>query len=199
MYSLVKPLLIREELLERKIRIFSKQEFGLIFRLSPYQAEYKLKQLLKEGLFARLKKGYYLLKTDPPSDEEIANALYKPSYLSFEYALARHGIIPESPYHLTSATTNPTRLFTVDHQAYSFYTIKQEAYTGYYLDTNGNKKVSIAEPEKALADYLYFVVIGKKFWNDRFDVSRLDKKKLIKHAKLFGRKKMIKLVGNLPW
>lgn len=199
MYNLVKPLLTREELLKRRIRIFSNLEFARIFGLSPYQTEYELNKLTKEGLLARLKRGYYLLKTDPPSDEEIANALYKPSYLSFEYAMSRHGIIPESTYGLTSATTNPTRLFTKDHLAYSYYTIKQEAYTGYYLDASGNKRVLIAEPEKALADYLYFVAIGRRFWNDRFDVSKLDKNKLIKYAKLFNRKKVMKLVEDLPW
>lgn len=199
MYNLVKPLLVREELLKRRIRIFSNLEFTRIFRLSPYQAEYELNKLAKEGLLARFKRGCYMLKTDPPSDEEVANALYKPSYLSFEYAISRYGIIPESPYTLTSATTNPTRLFTRDHQVYSYHTIKQEAYTGYYLDTGGNKRVLIAEPEKALADYLYFVAIGQRFWNDRFDVSQLDKNKLIKYAKLFNRKKVIELIEVLPW
>lgn len=199
MYNLVKPLLVREELLKRRIRIFSNLEFAQIFRLSPHQAEYELNKLTKEGLLARLKRGCYMLKTDPLSDEEVANALYKPSYLSFEYAISRYGIIPESPYGLTSATTNPTRLFTRDHQAYSYYTIKQKAYTGYYLDTSGNKKALIAEPEKALADYLYFVAIGQRFWNDRFDVSQLDKNKLIKYAKLFNRKKVIELIKDLPW
>lgn len=199
MYNLMKPLLVREELLKRKIRIFSNQEFARIFGLSSYQAEYGLNRLGKEGLLTRLKKGYYLLKTDPPSDEEIANALYKPSYLSFEYALARYGVIPESPYHLTSATTKPTRVFALDHRAYSYYSIKQEAYTGYYLDVVGNRRVLIAEPEKALADYLYFIAIGKRFWNDRFDVSKLDKGKLIKYVKLFGRMKALILVEGLLW
>lgn len=195
----MKPILVREELLNRGIRIFTPLEFRRVFSKSQDQIQYFLEAQTGQGLFLRLKKGLYALKTDPPSDEEIANALYKPSYLSFEYAMARFGIIPESVYSLTSATTNPTRLFTVGHQAFSYYTIKQEAYTGYYLDTSGNRKVLIAEPEKALIDYLYFVSIGQRFWNDRFHVSQLDKNKLIEYARLFKRDKVIELVEKLPW
>ncbi len=196
----MKPILVREELLEKGIRIFTPLEFKRVYpKKSQDQIQYFLEAQTKLGLFIRLKRGLYALKTDPPSDEEIANVLYKPSYLSFEYAMARYGIIPESPYNLTSATTNPTRLFTVAHQGFSYYKIKQEAYTGYYLDTSGNRNVLIAEPEKALADYLYFIAIGQRSWNDRFEVSKLDKNKLIEYAKLFKRDKVIELMEKLPW
>lgn len=195
----MKPILVREELLNRGIRIFTPLEFRRIFPKQKEQIQYFLESQTKEGLFTRLKKGLYALRTDLPSDEEIANALYKPSYLSFEYALAKYGIIPESPYHLTSVTTNPTRLFGIDHQAFSYYTIKIDAYTGYFLDTTGGKRVLIAEAEKALVDFLYFIAIGQRFWNDRFDVSQLDKNKAIAYAKLFERDKVLELVEKLPW
>ena len=181
----MKPILIREELLNRGIRVFTPLEFRRIFSKPQEQIQYFLESQTRQGLFTRLQKGLY--------------ALYKPSYLSFEYAMAKYGIIPESPYNLTSATTNPTRLFTADHKAFSYYTIKQEAYAEYFLDTTGGRKVLIAEPEKALADYLYFVAIGQRFWNDRFDVSQLNKKKILAYVKLFKRDKIIGLVEKLPW
>ena len=195
----MKPILVREELLNRGIRMFTPLEFRRVFPKSQDQIQYFLETQTRQGLFIRLKKGLYALKTDLPADEEIANALYKPSYLSFEYAMAKYGIIPESPYNLTSATTNPTREFSTDHLAFSYFTIKQGAYTGYYLDTTGGRKVLIAEREKALADYLYFVAIGQRSFNDRFNVSKLDKDKLTEYAKLFERDKAVELVGKLPW
>src|SRR3989344_5119906 len=137
----MKPILVREELLNRGIKIFTPLELRRVFPKSQDQIQYFLETQVQQGLFIRLKKGLYALKTDLPGDEEIANALYKPSYISFEYAMAKYGIIPESPYHLTSATTNPTREFSINHQAFSYYTIKQEAYTGYYLDTKGSRKI----------------------------------------------------------
>ena len=136
------------------MRVFTPLEFARIFQAPPHAIKYFLETQVGEGLLIRLKKGLYALKTDLPGDEEIANALYKPSYISLEYALAKYGIIPESPYSITSVTPNPTRVFTSVNQTYSYYTIKQEAYAGYFLDTAGEKRVLIAEPEKALVDFL---------------------------------------------
>lgn len=194
----MKPLLVREELSNRGIRVFTVLDFKRVFPQTSDQIQYFLETQTRQGLLIRLKKGLYALKTDLPTDEEIANVLYKPSYISFEYALARYGIIPESPYHITSATTNPTRVFEVSSLAYSYYTIKQKAYTGYYLDVSGDKRVLIAEPEKALVDFLYYVAIGKRSINDRFDTSKLDRSKLKEYAKLFEREKIFELLRKLP-
>ncbi len=197
MSTLPKPLLVREELLRKGVRIFSRQEFARIFPAEPYQIKHFLENQVAEGLLTRLKQGSYILRTDPPSEEETANALYKPSYLSFEYALSKYGVIPESTYSITSATTKATRLFTVDEKAFAYYTIKQEAYIGYILDKTNTIGILIAEPEKALIDFLYFVAIGHRLKNDRINVSRLNKDKVLKYAKLYGREKVIDLVNEL--
>ena len=203
MYSLVKPLQIREELLKRKIRIFTNREFARIFNLSSYQAEYFLNQLVEEELLQRLKRGLYALKIDPPSEQEIANALYKPSYLSFDYALAYYNLIPEMVYEVTSATTKPTRLFTTDTLAFGYYTIKTEAYTGYHLKQEGERRFYIAEPEKTVVDYLYALTLGKRgllgerALNDRLQISSLDKEKIRAYAKLFARPPLDLLVEKV--
>lgn len=197
MSTLLKPLLVREELLRCGIRMFTSLEFSRIFPVEPYKIKYFLENQVKEGLFIRLKQGNYILKTDPPGEEEMANALYKPSYLSFEYVLNKYDVIPESSYTITSATTKPTRLFTVDSKAFSYFTIKNEAYTGYVFDKTNGRGVLIAEPEKALADFLYFVAIGHKLKNDRINISKLNKDKVLKYAKLYGRKKVVDLVKEL--
>lgn len=203
MYNLVKPLFIREELLNRKIRIFSNQEFSQIFKLSQYQTEFALNRLIKEGLLTRIKKGYYVLKIDPPCEEEIANALYKPSYISFEYALSSYGIIPEVTYQITSATTKPTRLFIVNNIAYSYYTIKAEAYTGYILTQREEKRFYIALPEKALVDYLYIVSLGQRVTpgsrslNDRIELGSLNKSKIRTFAKLYNWSNLNKLIEEV--
>lgn len=203
MYSLVKPLLVRKELLERRIRIFTTQEFIRIFNLSPFQAEYSLRQLVNEGLLLRLKKGVYTLSTDPPIEEEIANALYKPSYISFEYALGYYNIIPEMVYQITSATTKPTRLFTVGHNSFAYYTVKREAYTGYTLVERAGRKFYIAEPEKALVDYLYAIslgeraLLGDKSVNDRLQLRSLNKDKILIFANLYNWPQLNRLVKEV--
>ncbi|MDP2633076.1 MAG: hypothetical protein Q8P25_05155 [Candidatus Curtissbacteria bacterium] len=203
MYNLLKPISTREELLRHKIRIFTHQEFTHLFKLSLYQAKYYLGQFVKEGLLTRLRRGLYTLKTDPPGEEEVANAIYKPSYISFEYALAYHNIIPEMTYHVTSATTRPTQLFNTDHISFSYYTIKPEAYTGYSLVQRGEKRFLMAMPEKALVDYLYMIALGErattggKSVNDRMELSSLNKNKILEYARLYNYSKLDKLIEEV--
>ena len=218
MNTLLKPLQVRETLLDKNVRTFTTHDFESIFHASPTRLKYFLETQTKEGLFTRLKKGMYALKTDLPTGEEIANSLYRPSYISFEYALAYWGILPEMPYAVTSATTKPTRDFFVNGMAYSYLTIKSEAYTGYQLIdprlrsslktkkahysemvfTSDRKPFLMAEPEKALVDYLYFVSLGKKLPNDRLYIEpgTLSKTKLKRYARLYDRKKLNKLVES---
>ncbi len=197
MYTLLKPLLIREELLKKRLFIFTPRDFERTFQFPKQKTKYFLEKESKSGLFLRLKKGLYCLKTDQISEEEIANRLYQPSYVSFEYALANYNILPEMPYSITSATTKPTRTFTVNNKTFLYLTIKKEAYTGYALIKKGAISFLMAEPEKALVDYLYFVVLGKKPYNDRLKTSSLQKEKLLKYAKLYGRNSLTKLITEL--
>lgn len=206
MYTLLKPFQVREELLKRGIRIFTSELFIRIFQTSPHATKYFLETQTREGFLVRLKKGIYVFQTDPLSEEEIANALYQPSYISFEYALAYYSMIPEMVYTVTCATTKPTRLFTSDSKAYSYRTIKRSAYTGYTLVKKENRSFLLAEPEKALVDYLYFVSLGSMKLNDRLAVRwktpsadkpwMLQKEKVRLYVKLFDRKPLEKLIGE---
>ncbi|MBI4079143.1 MAG: hypothetical protein HY429_02495 [Candidatus Levybacteria bacterium] len=197
MYTLLKPLLVREELRKKNIYAFSPWEFERLFGLSKDRAKYFLEEESKRGLFLRLKKGLYTLQTDMPGEQEIANKLYQPSYLSFEYALTYYGIMPEMVYSITSATTKPTREFDVQGRAFSYSAIKRHAFTGYQLLTKGGRNFFIAEPEKALVDYLYFVSLGKRGKNDRLSVHSLEKQKALFYATLFERKRLSHLVEDV--
>lgn len=197
MSTLLKPLIVREELLKHDIRLFSPYEFGRLFRTPAYITKYFLEEQTRQGLFVRLKRGMYALKTDLPSEEEIANALYKPSYISFEYALAYYDILPEMPYTVTSATTKPTRLFTPPNMSFEYYTIKKEFYTGYSLVKRRTKSFLIAEPEKALVDYLYFETLGKRPHNDRLMTKNINKEKLMDYAEIYQRKSLVKCAKDL--
>src|SRR3989344_7717771 len=188
MDTLLKPLLVRGALLEKGVRIFTSRDFARIFDTTPIKTKYFLETQTERGLFMRLKNGLYSLKTDLPSEEEIANALYKPSYISFEYALAYYGIIPEMPYTVTSAATKPTRTFTVYDKVFFYHSIKKEAFTGYALIKNQDKSMLIAEPEKALVDYFYFVMLNKIPKNDRLiiNVNKINKDKVFQYVSLYG-------------
>lgn len=190
MYTLVKPILVREELLRRGLRVFTPLEFARIFQAPQHRIKYFLETQVKEGLLSRLKQGLYALRTDPPNEMEVANRLYKPSYISLAYALAYYNILPEMPYQITSATTKPTRIFANTNQTFSYYTIKEEAFTGYILKKEGERSFLIADPEKALVDYIYFATLGRGPLIDRLNISMINKEKALEYASLYKRKSL---------
>jgi predicted transcriptional regulator of viral defense system len=63
--------------------------------------------MVKNGDLISLKRGIYVFsekyRTSPLNYISIANILHKPSYVSFEYALSYHGLIPERVYTITTA------------------------------------------------------------------------------------------------
>ena len=186
MIRILKPLKIEETLREKGIRLFSMDEFRRIFGVKEQAAQNFVKNHTKD-LFIKLRNGLYASKLNPPSEMEIANRLLTPSYISFEYALSRYGIIPESSYSITSATTKLAREFTAHGKVYEYNQIKSAAYRGYRSEKQNGSTVLIAEPEKALADYLYFVDLKLKTLNDRLRTRHLKKTQVMRYASLFGR------------
>jgi len=81
---------------------------------------------VKKGLYTKIKRGVYFDKKFAPNEFEIANRLYEPSYVSFEYALMYYNIIPEMVYTITSATTKATREFSVNNIIYSYSRLQKK-------------------------------------------------------------------------
>lgn len=196
MIRILKPLKVEEALREKNIRLFSSDEFRRLFGVSEYAAQNFIKNHTKD-LFIKLRNGLYASRLNPPSEMEIANRLLAPSYISFEYALSRYGIIPESTYSITSATTKITREFTAQDKTYEYNRIKPVAYRGYRTEKQGSATVLIAEPEKALADYLYFVDLRLKKLNDRLRTRHLKKTSVLRYSSLFARKGLTALTKKV--
>lgn len=192
----LKPIYVQQSLQSKDVRLFSPTEFQRVFGVSLRAAQEFIKDH-RNDLFLKIRNGLYALRLELPPEEGIANRLYAPSYVSFEYALARYGIIPESVYAVTSATTRLTREFSVNNKSFVYSRIKKQAYRGYKTEKIGGMTVFIAEPEKALVDYLYFVDLKKKTLNERLNVRKVEKKTVIEYAKLFGRKSLMKLVKEI--
>jgi len=149
----------------------------------------------ESGKVYALKKGLYEL-TYPKDlnipDLYIAARLYGPSYVSLETALSNYSIIPEVSMAVTSVTTKPTRRFKNKHGLFIYHTIKPPAFSGYYIQRYSDFDFLMAEPEKALIDFLYFKLRGDKEFDikeARFDknaLSRLNRKKLNLYAKIYN-------------
>lgn len=183
-----------------KYYVFS---FEDILSFFPEEKKNNLKKVIyrlkKCGYLYALKRGLYEL-TYPKDlvipDMHIANKLYAPSYVSLETALSNFSIIPEVSMAVTSITTKPTRKFKNKHGLFTYRTVKPGVFAGYYVEKIGSFDVLIAEPEKALADFIYFKTYRRKkidfssfIIDERLDkniISNLEFKKINKYAKQYG-------------
>ncbi len=128
--------------------------------LSPHRCNVnaKISYMVKKGELVRLKKGIYIFGQDYQKEHvdiiSVANTLYAPSYVSYEYALAHYGLIPERVYEITSATLRTKKAFETELGRFSYKPVPLQAYAigvdWLYDSSNGGKL--IATPEKALCD-----------------------------------------------
>jgi predicted transcriptional regulator of viral defense system len=121
----------------------------------------KISDLLRKGNIIRVKKGLYIFgdeyRHSTYSREILANLIYGPSYISLDYALQYHGLIPERVEAVTSVTTGRSRKFTTPVGLFTYRMIPIEAFRiGMDLIAiDENRSFLMATPEKALADKLH--------------------------------------------
>lgn len=126
--------------------------------LFQYKApENKIKRMSDTGEIIRIAKNLY--ETDPDTPGYlVANSIYSPSYLSFDYALAYYGLIPESVYVYTSATykKNKKKKYVNNLGTFTYRDVPALAYPyGINIMREGEHSYLIATPEKAICDKLY--------------------------------------------
>jgi predicted transcriptional regulator of viral defense system len=112
----------------------------------------------KKGYLKKLSNLFYVFTNNTTSEGEhhfIANKLVEPSYISTESALRAYNLIPEIVFLTTCITTRKTRFIETPIGNFQYHSIKESLFFGYKLvDINGIT-YKIAEPEKALLDFLY--------------------------------------------
>jgi len=140
--------------------VFSTQDIRKLF---PTFDSRRLVEWQKQGYLQKIRRGYYTFSAIIKNESAlylIANKLYSPSYISLESALARHGLIPEMSFTITSITTKNTSGYDTPIGHFQFRHLKAHLYFGYSLDSSREKAFRIAEPEKAILDYLYLSTIN---------------------------------------
>ena len=133
--------------------------------LMPLLADYTnpsdfISRLVKKGDLIRLKNGFFVIaekiKDQPVPYGPIANLLYGPSYLSFEWALSYYGMIPEGVYVITSVSTLKSRNFKTPLGTFDYTYLRHARYSiGIEQQENSSGRFLIATPEKALADLVH--------------------------------------------
>jgi predicted transcriptional regulator of viral defense system len=166
-------------------------------RLNEWQEKKYIKKIIR---------GYYIfsdLEINENTLFEIANKIYRPSYVSFEMALSYHHLIPESVYVITSASTRRTYNFKTPIAEFSYRTIKPELFFGYELVRYNDRHIKMASIEKAVLDYFYLNHHIKKesdFASLRINkdifLKRVNEKKLLKFLDKFAKKTMTKRIKS---
>ncbi len=184
---------IRQQLKQHNLEVFTTQEFINIFGVKRNIAAITLTRYKQAGYLASPRRSVYYLVGEVEDTYKIANKIYYPSYVSLDSALSKYNCIPETVYTITSVTTKATREFTDDQTVYRYYRIKKEAFTGYHKEGD----TLWADPEKAVVDYLYFVALGKRKLNDRLDMRRINKKKVLFYTKIINNKRLSNLIKKV--
>lgn len=170
------------------------------------QPHIKLQQMVRRGELFKVVRGLY--ETDPGSPGELlASAIYGPSYLSFEYALSRHGLIPEAVHVFTSATfgKNKTKMYSTPFGNFMFQDIPSRVFSyGVVLENMDDRPFAMACPEKALCDRLYKekplqsvrtlqLCLFDELRIDTGDFNNLDKNLIMEIAPLYAKRNLLLL------
>lgn len=160
---------------------------------------YQLSVWTKKGYLLRLKNGFYAFTREKERirSEELASFLYEPSYLSLESALAWYGFIPEMVFAYVSVTSRINRKYKNAFGSYIYRHIKPDLFWGYTQIKTEYGHILMAEPEKAILDYLYLnlanINTDDDFENIRFNTDvmeeKIDAKKMQNYIAAFGGKK----------
>jgi predicted transcriptional regulator of viral defense system len=178
----------------KNIALFSARDVETLLGVSKVAATFLLFRYAKKGIIIRIKRGLYVFPDALPPELYLANKLYNPSYISREFALSYHGIIPETVYEITSVTTKSTRLFETLGKIYSYRKIKKSAFTGYVVEKQRGFTFRIADAEKAFVDTLYYRTLSDQKPLSRFNKEKINKNKALEYAKLFRKPKLIAIL-----
>jgi predicted transcriptional regulator of viral defense system len=179
------------------LKDFTMFSFSDIRLIDPHFHRRRLVEWQEKGYIKKIAKGYYVF-ADLIIDEnilyEIANRLYKPSYVSLESALSYHQIIPETVYGITSVSTRRTYSFSTPCGEFHYRTLKPSFFFGYEIMIFDSKSFKIADLEKALIDYFYLhpnLKSGSDFISLRFNteivMEKINRQKLQKYLRKFSK------------
>ncbi len=144
-------------------RVFSRQEAEQAFPKFDSRRLFEWKQ---KGYLIKLTNKWYVFSNVAITDGLnylISNSICQPSYISLETALCFHQLILDcapadslGEKSIHAITKHKTVVYHNDRGVYSYRKIKPEFYFGFETLEIDGKAIHIANPEKALIDFLYF-------------------------------------------
>jgi len=128
--------------------------------------------------------------TDRPTDKLLMANELNNSYISLEFALSFHQIIPEVTPAITSVSNSRQEEMENDFGTFYYYKIAPKLFTGFTLIKSAikeNRFIKIATPEKAIFDLIYLRTDLKKeadFKALRLNLEKIKVPEIKRYAKL---------------
>ena len=183
-----------QQIKKKNIKLFTPLDVQRFLGRSKIAVRFLLHRLKKQGYIESVKRGLYKLPDEQIPDLYLANKLYEPSYVSLEFALSYHRVIPETVYEITSITPKTTRRFETLGKVYSYRRVKKDAFAGYATEKQRGFSFFIADPEKAFVDLNYFRMLDGLKPISRFDKEKINAAKALRYARLFGNPRLISII-----
>jgi len=136
---------------------YTRQNLELVLGSNRRTLDYRISKLVSKGILETIKPGFYLnnnLISQSNQKEElveyVGSVVKYPSYVSFEYALSKYGLIPESVFTLTYTTTKNPGDYNSKSYSFRYRNIKTTLFTDYEERNLGEAKYLFAKKYKAL-------------------------------------------------
>lgn len=185
------------QLKKKGIKLFTPLDVRRFLGRSKLAVTFLLHRLKKQGYLESIKRGLYKLTDEEIPDVYLANKLYEPSYVSLEFALSYHRVIPEVVYEITSVTPKATRRFETVGKIFSYRKIKKGTFTGYTIEKQKGFSFQIADPDKAFVDALYYRLLDGQKPFSRFNKDRINKDRALRYARLFKRDRLVNIIKTI--
>ncbi|HJZ64261.1 MAG TPA: hypothetical protein VKD70_08085 [Candidatus Acidoferrum sp.] len=143
-----------------------------------------LRRQQRRGLVEHVSRRLYVNKLAHDfSARELVSILRPEAYISLESALSEWGISTQSPSALTCVTTGFPRKFRSASVHIIYRHVGKKLYWGFEQKRTRHGSYRIAEPEKALLDWLYLQrQEGLPTAFDELNLKGIDTKKLFRYA-----------------
>jgi len=173
----------------RRNCILRSDELARRYRLSEAVVGNALRRYEARGLVERVSTKKYINHLNRQfSPRDLVNLLRPESYISLESALVDKGITSQSPSVLTCVTPGYPQSFRTKSVGIVYRKISPDLYWGYEEKATRYNKYLIAEPEKALLDWIYLNrQEGLPTPFDELQLQFLNPIKLRKYAERFPR------------
>lgn len=152
-----------------------------VFSTDLRQIRVQLSRWVRAGKLVRIRREWYLVANPWRAKDvpfaHIATQVVQPSYLSLEWALQYHGLIPEAVENPTCATTDRPRIIYALGRSFLYHHVQPDLLTGFtevYID---GWLTPLASAEKALFDMIYLHVLRHRFspaWLSELRLQNLD-------------------------